>query len=792
VLVQSPPGCRCSGGSDDLAAFGRSGGGEDVAQGESLHEPKRRASARQYTGPSSGCPQSVGVRMPAMRSPHPSTTRDLAAAIACIAIGVLLPALKISGPVVAQAPSSTALASPSFTTAQAAAGKQTYDRSCASCHGPNLDDGEFGPPLKGVDFRLRWGGKPLDTLFDDMSTKMPPAAPNSLGDDAYARLLAYLTQENGVAAGPRELPADPAALRAASLPVVVGGPSGGLSAGVVIPPPPARPNPLDRLTGVTDAMLANPPEGSWLTWRRGFDAQGFSPLTQITSANVGELRLAWSWALPNGPNEVTPLVHDGVMFAHAYGDKVQAIDAATGDLLWQYSRRLPKDRAPSVKRGIAIAGTRLYVPTSDTHIVALDAKTGRVVWDTPIADPAAGYGMTGGPLVANGKVMIGTTGRAPGGNFIVALDANTGKEAWRLYTIARPGEPGGSSWNGLPLDKRNGASVWVPASYDQTLDLAFFGPAQTYDTGPLRNPLDEGEVTSDGLYTDSTLAVNVTTGRLVWFFQHQPNDQWDYDWAFERHVLQLPVNGTMKTVVVTGGKQAIFDAMEADSGKYVFSMDLGLQNVVTSIDARTGDKIINEALVPGDGQVKMVCPHAGGAKSWLPSSYNASTKLLYVTMVESCMDLTPVGPGGRGNLSTGVRWTLRPRPQSDGKYGRLEAINLETRRSVWVDRRRAPISTGALATAGGVVFAGYLDRTFAAFDDATGRELWTTRLSDVPSNAPISYSVNGRQYVAMVVGNGGAQAATFPSLVPEIKNPPDRGAAVWVFELPQRVTQGAR
>jgi alcohol dehydrogenase (cytochrome c) len=678
------------------------------------------------------------------------------------------------------------LATPNYTAAQAAEGKAAFERSCASCHGPNLDDGEFAPPLRGNDFRLRWGAKPLDTLFDEMSRTMPPAAPNSLGDAVYAQLLAYLAQENGVTAGLRQLAPDVATLRTAMLPGAAGGPSGGLTTGVRIPPAPPRANPLDKLTAVTDTMLTSPADGEWLTWRRSHDNMGFSPLAQINRQNVSDLRLAWSWALPNGPNEVTPLVHDGVMFVHGYGDKVQAIDAATGDLLWQYSRRLPRDRAPSVKRGIALYGDKLYVPTSDTHVVALNAKTGDVVWDHAVADPKAGYGMTGGPLVANNKVMIGTTGRAPGGNFIVALDAATGKEAWRFYTIARPGEPGGNSWNGLPLDKRNGASVWVPASYDQKLDLAYFGPAQTYDTGPLRNPSDEGDVTSDGLYTDSTLAINVTTGRLVWFFQHQPNDQWDYDWAFERQVIQLPVNGAQKTVVITGGKQAIFDTMEADTGKYVFSFDLGVQNVVTGIDPKTGEKIIDQKLVPGDGETKFTCPHAGGAKSWLPSSYNPRTKMLYVTLVEACMDLTPVGPGGRGSLSTGVRWSLRPRPDSDGKYGRVQAINLETRKPVWMERQRAPQSTGALATAGGVVFAGALDRSLIAYDDMSGKELWRTRLGDVPSNAPISYAVNGRQYVAIVVGNGGAQANTFPALVPEIRNPPDRGAAVFVFELPDR------
>ena len=400
------------------------------------------------------------------------------------------------------------LAIPSYTDAQAAQGKTAFDRSCASCHGANLDDGEFGPPLKGAEFRLRWGAQPLDTLLTHMKT-MPPAAPNSLGDDVYTQVLAFIARENGVIAGARALSSDPATLRSAALPAAPNGPGGGLTTGVPLPPGPPKANPLDTLTPVTDAMLSAPADGEWLTWRRAFDAQGFSPLAQITRDNVNDLHLAWSWALPNGPNEVTPIVHNGVMFVHAYGDKVQALDAATGDLLWQYSHRLPRERAPSVKRSIAIYGTRLYVPTSDTHIVALDAKTGNVIWDQPIADAKQGYGLTGGPLVANGKVMVGTTGRAPGGNFIVALDAQTGKPAWRFSTIARPGEYGGNTWNGLPIEKRNGASVWVPGSYDRTLNLAFFGPAQTYDTGPLRNRGDEG-VTTDGLYTDSTLAITST------------------------------------------------------------------------------------------------------------------------------------------------------------------------------------------------------------------------------------------------------------------------------------------
>ena len=686
----------------------------------------------------------------------------------------------------------------SYTEAQAERGQSAYVEHCASCHGQNMDDGAFAPPLKGVDFRQKWGGgirESVEALFSFTGTKMPPDRPGTLGDATYAQLLAYILQENGSPAGTRELPADPEVLKATAAPDWPRAGGGGLAPGVTIPPPPPGLNPLDKIRPVTDAMLTRPPEGEWLSWRRTYDAFGFSPLKKINRTNVNELRVAWSWALPNGPNESTPLVHDGVMFVHSYGDKVQALDAATGDLLWQYSRRLPKGVAPSVKRSISIYNTRLYVPTSDAHIVALDVKTGRVIWDQAVADPKAGFRMTGGPLVARGKVMVGTTGRAAGGNYIAALDTETGMEAWRFYTIARPEEPGGKSWNGLPLEKRNGGSVWIPGSYDPVQNLAFFAPGNTYDTAPLRTLVDQPGVTNAALYLDSTLALDPDTGRLAWYFQHQANGQWDLDWAFERQVMQLPVNRNMRSVVVTAGKQMIFDIVETETGKYVSSFDLarelGLQNVVTGIDPKTGAKIVDANLIPGDGQGRMICPHVDGGRDWMPTSYDSVTKILYIPAVEACMDLVPVAKGERGSLSTGVRWTVRPKPGTDGKYGRLQAVNLETKKTVWVERQRAPVTSGVLATAGGLVFVGGLDRMFSAHDALTGAQLWRTRLNDVPASVPISYSVNGQEYVATVVGPGGSQSNAYTMLVPEMRIPPDHGATIWVFEVPAKVAGNA-
>ncbi len=304
-----------------------------------------------------------------------------------------------------------------FTAAQAAQGKTAYAQNCESCHGANLDDGQFGPPLKGQAFNRQWGGKPADAVFTYMSTRMPPGNAGSLGNPAYAGILAYVVQANGGQAGTLELPTDTKLLAAMLMPGTAArpgpaGPGGGLSPFATLPPAPSTKNPLDRFTPVTDAMLQNPPAGDWLTWRRTYDDQGFSPLKEIDRSNVANLRVAWTWSLPNGPNEATPLVHDGVIFVHSYNDKVQALDAVTGDLLWQYSRQLPQGVRVSVKKAMALHGDWLILGTSDMHVVALQAKTGEVVWDQAIQDSKeTGWQLTGGPLIAKSKVIVGTGGQ---------------------------------------------------------------------------------------------------------------------------------------------------------------------------------------------------------------------------------------------------------------------------------------------------------------------------------------------------------------------------------------------
>ena len=672
----------------------------------------------------------------------------------------------------------------SYTRQQSELGRAAYATQCAMCHGPNLSDGPLGKPLKGPDFMRKYGGHSVRDLFEVTRTTMPSSKPGSLDVATYAALIAFILQENKIVAGREPLPSDSRQL--ASMVVPGGGFSIMSYSPYVAQKPVVLPNPLEHFTPVGTADLSNPPAQDWLTWRRGWDAHGFSPLAQITPANAASLRLVWSWTLPAGSQEAVPLVRDGTLFMLSFGEIVQAINAQTGDLLWQYTHPLEPGAAPFVKRALALWGDRLYFGTSDVHVVALDARSGALVWDTKMGDFRRHEGLSGGPLVAEGKVMVGTTGTGVaarfGGPQLVGLDATTGKELWRIGTIARPGEPGGDSWNGVLFEARSGASLWTPGSYDPETGLAYFGTGNTYDTGPLLPRKKQPGMSNDALYTNSTLAVQPNTGKLVWYHQHFPNDQWDLDWAFERQLVNLEIGGAPRRVLITAGKSGIYDALDARTGQFLFSIDLGLQNIVKAIDPVSGAKQVNTDLYPIDGKIKMVCPHGAGAKSYLPASWNQSSGVLVMPLNEACMDLYPVPGGGSVSaLSSGVNWGIRPRPDSDGNYGRLEALDLATRKPLWTVRQHAPVSSGVLATAGGVVLAATYDRVLHVYDGATGRELWHSRLNDVSSSTPISYAVDGKQYVAAGVGTA-PETMALTRMTPEFS--PQSSNVIYVFALP--------
>jgi alcohol dehydrogenase (cytochrome c) len=573
-----------------------------------------------------------------------------------------------------------------------------------------------------------------------------------------------------------------------SLPVVM------LAAAALAQQPQAV-DPTRNLTPVTDAMLRDPPPSDWLMWRRTYNGWGYSPLDQINKDNVKNLQPAWTWSLSTGSTETTPIVHDGVLYVWNYADKVQALNGATGELIWEYKRDLPAKLVTEAgnnlaKRNMAIYDDKLLIATSDAHVVALDAKSGKVVWDHATADWTKGWRYSGGPFIINGKVIQGMTGcgnAEPGGCFITGNDSRTGEELWRVNTIAHPGDPNFDTWNGLPMESRFGASAWISGSYDPDQNLVFYGTGQPYPwIAEMRGTLPaKPGAKHNAMYSDSTLAINPDTGQLKWYHQHLEDDTWDLDYVYERLLVDLPVNGETRKAVITTGKLGIIEALDRTNGQWLWHKETIPQNVVASIDPKTGEKTINPAAIPHIGVTTVNCPADPGGRGWPATAYSPKTGTLYMPLNEYCSNTTPT-PLDPGQAYTGGGRAIYARvtvPNSDGNIGRVDAIKLSDRSTLWTYRQRAPETAAVLPTGGGLVFSGSWDRWFRAFDDATGKVLWQTRLNNVINAFPISYSVNGKQYVAIAVGSGSSQSKALATLTPEIQNP-DGGSVLWVFALP--------
>lgn len=672
--------------------------------------------------------------------------------------------------------------------AQVELGRTAYAKDCAACHGPELAGGQFAPDLKGPEFLARWGTRPVAELFDYMHASMPPANAGGLSEETYAALAALILEENGGTA-PAALAADEVQLARVMLPAPplqrMSGEQGvgGLSRRYPLPPGPKIPDRFANYTPVTQAMLSDPAPQNWLTWRRSHLGLGFSPLRQIDTGNVGTLRVAWAQALPPGANMNEPLVRDGVLYVFGYGDSVHAFDAADGRMLWTYKRRLPEGTALTSKKTLALFGDKVFTATSDNHLVALDARTGRPVWDVRLTDKS-GFRVPGGPLAADGVVMQGLATQEAGGGLIVAFDSETGDKLWEFETVAKPGQVGGDTWNGLPGDQRKGGSQWTSGTYDPETGLALWGVAQSYDTGPLRD-LKPGE-NNDALFTNATLAIVPRTGELKWYFQHMKNDQYDLDWVFDRVVGTIEVDGRPRRVVITGGKEGLFDAVDAATGQYIKTVDMGIQDFIERIDPETGDKFPKAEKLPGrDKGAVFVCPHGGGGRNWSPTSFNPDTRLLFVNARDVCMDMVPTAdPSAPGFLTTGVNIQYAPREGHDGRFGVLQALDMESGDVVWETRRRQTPDMGILTTAAGLLFTGWMDRQFVAYDQATGKELWSTGVTGVPNASPITYAVDGKQYVAIVTGHGNPLAFGIPDVIPETQLPPVNSSALYVFALP--------
>ena len=548
---------------------------------------------------------------------------------------------------------------------------------------------------------------------------------------------------------------------------------------------------------VTDEMLQDPPASEWLMWRRTLDGWGYSPLDQIDKSNVDELRMVWSRAMTEGRQQGTPLVYDGVMYMPNPADVIQAIDAVTGDLRWEYRREVPEDIGDYVfntlwqnNRNLAIYGSYIIDTSADDHIFALDAATGRLAWETKILDyqenPAT---QTSGPIVADGKAISGRScmpAGGPDGCVITAHDADTGEELWRRRTIPAPGEPGDESWGGVPFEERKHVGAWMVPSYDPELNLVYIG---TSVTSPAPKFLIGG-TDLQHLYHNSTLALDADTGEITWYYQHM-NDHWDLDHPFERLLVDTAVTPDADAVewinprlnpgevrkVMTGipGKTGVVYTLDRETGEFLWAKPTITQNVISGIDGATGAVTENPELVfTAEGQEMLTCPHASGGKDWEAGAYSPLTNTMYYPLRNVCANMRAEGPDSTSIYA--IQWRPRIAPGTD-QVGSVHAISAETGVSAWVHQQRAA-TMSLVATGGGLVFGGDVNGRFRAFDDTTGEILWEINLGSPVSGFPITYAVDGRQYVAVSTGT-----ARFINLTPELR--PSDGNNLFVFALPE-------
>jgi alcohol dehydrogenase (cytochrome c) len=541
-------------------------------------------------------------------------------------------------------------------------------------------------------------------------------------------------------------------------------------------------------------MLQKPDPANWLMWRRTLDGLGYSPLNQINRTNVSQLRVVWTRGMGAGnTQEATPLVYDGVMYLPHPGDYIQALDAKTGDLLWDHQRKLEGTRR-STNRNISIYGSTIIDTSMDNHVYALDAQTGKLAWDTQILDPKKPANASSGPIIANGKVISGRQcqpGAGHEGCIITAHDAKTGKELWRTSTIPRPGEPGDETWAGVPMEQRWHVGTWMVPSYDAELNLIYIGtsvtiPAPKFILGGNDNK---------HLYHNSTLALNADTGKIVWYYQHVV-DHWDLDHPFERMLVDTAVTPNAREVswinpkvkpgerrkVLTGipGKTGIVYTLDRRTGEFLWARPTVTQNVVSAIDGATGEVTVNnEMLFTGINQSRLVCPASSGGKNWPAGAYSPLTNTMYFPMQNLCMMATTTTDQRDPSKVYGLNMPGQIAPGTD-KVGVVWAISAETGQTVWKHEQRAG-ALSLMTTGGGLVFGGDANGRFRAFDDKTGKVLWEINLGAPVSGFPVTFAVAGKQYVAVTTGSS-LVANSALRVAPELR--PGTTANVFVFALP--------
>jgi alcohol dehydrogenase (cytochrome c) len=537
---------------------------------------------------------------------------------------------------------------------------------------------------------------------------------------------------------------------------------------------------------VTDARLqAAATDDGWLMFLRTYSGEGHAPFSSIDTSNVGKLQEVFTHAvsIPEG-FEAPPIVNGRTMIVTTPLDRVYALDAVTGRELWEYDhtfdrRQLRTVCCDMVNRGVALYGTSAYMATLDNHVIALDARTGSVRWNRTIfPDPGVGYAMTSAPLAVDGKIIVGESGGEYGiRGFIIALDADTGAEVWRRYTIPAPSEPGGNTWP-RGMYAHGGGGAWLTGTYDPETRTLYWGVG---NPGPWLAEERPGR----NLFTDSVLALDVATGRIKWYFQQTPNDSWDYDATNTPVLADVTIAGRPRKILYQAARNGWFYVVDRTNGKLVSMTPFTKTTSVTGYDSKRGIGTVDAAKRPKVGTSVFTCPAFFGGDNWWPYSFDPQTGYAYVPTMRTCMTISGLKPAAFQAGATYVNESfLVQHVPGDSDWGELQAIDVATGKRIWHKDTRLPWNDGTLSTDGGLVFSGTPDGTFFAFDARSGRVLWSHHMTSGIIGVPMSYRVDGKQYVAVQSGWGGVAPFYGGKIMNASFKHMPLGGRLYVFALP--------